>query len=168
MRKANTGWCSSTALGSTEQAFLHTFIRRQTMGNRAVITFDTTPSAPCIYLHWNGGRASIEAFLHAAKLLQITAPDDLPLGEAKTWAMDRLAELLAKRFFLCDVGTTVYRTTYGNADTDNHDNGVFVVDIYWDIVRRLFQQYPDELDALKTAEICDTIVSAERQAQEAA
>jgi hypothetical protein len=138
------------------------------MGNRAVITFDTHDKAPCIYLHWNGGRASVEAFLHAAKLLQITLPDDLPLGEAKTWAMDRLAELLAKRFFLCSVGTTIYRTTYGDADCDNGDNGVFIVDIYWDIVGRLFQPYPDELDALKTAEICDTIVAAERQAQEAA
>lgn len=138
------------------------------MGNRAVITFDTHDEAPCIYLHWNGGRASVEAFLHAAKLLQITLPDDLPLGKAKTWAMDRLAQLLAHRFFGCEVGTTVYRTTYGRADTDNWDNGVYIVDIYWDIVGRLFQPYPDELDALKTAEICDTIVAAERQAQEAA
>lgn len=138
------------------------------MGNRAVITFDTHDKAPCIYLHWNGGRSSVEAFLHAAKLLQITLPDDLPLGEAKAWAMDRLAQLLAHRFFGCEVGTTVYRTTYGRADTDNWDNGVYIVDIYWDIVGRLFQRYPDELDALKTAEICDTIVAAERQAQEAA
>jgi len=138
------------------------------MGNRAVITFDTHDKAPCIYLHWNGGRASVEAFLHAAKLLQITLPDDLPLGEAKTWAMDRLAQLLAHRFFGCEVGTTVYRTTYGRADTDNWDNGVYIVDIYWDIVGRRFQRHPDELDALKTAEICDTIVAAERQAQEAA
>lgn len=138
------------------------------MGNRAVITFDTTPSAPCIYLHWNGGRASIEGFLHAAKLLGITLPDDLPLSEAKTWAMDRLAELLAKRFFLCEVGTTVYRETYGRADTDNYDNGVYIVDIYWDIVGRRFQRHPDERNALKTAEICDLIVAAERQSQEAA
>jgi hypothetical protein len=138
------------------------------MGNRAVITFDTHDKAPCIYLHRNGGRASVEAFLHAAKLLQITLPDDLPLGEAKTWAMDRLAQLLAHRFFGCEVGTTVYRTTYGRADTDNWDNGVYIVDIYWDIVGRRFQRHPDELDALKTAEICDTIVAAERQAQEAA
>lgn len=138
------------------------------MGNRAVITFDTHDKAPCIYLHWNGGRASVEAFLHAAKLLQITLPDDLPLGEAKAWAMDRLAQLLARRFFGCEVGTTVYRTTYGRADTDNWDNGVYIVDIYWDIVGRRFQRHPDELDALKTAEICDTIVAAEKQAQEAA
>jgi hypothetical protein len=138
------------------------------MGNRAVLTFDTKHDSPCIYLHWNGGRASVEAFLHAARLLQITLPDDLPLGEAKAWAMDRLAQLLAHRFFGCEVGTTVYRTTYGRADTDNWDNGVYIVDIYWDIVGRRFQRHPDELDALKTAEICDTIVAAERQAQEAA
>jgi len=39
------------------------------MGNRAVITFATYTNAPAIYLHWNGGRASVEGFLSAARQL---------------------------------------------------------------------------------------------------
>ena len=35
------------------------------MGNRAVIEFENTNMG--IYLHWNGGRDSIEPLLHVAK-----------------------------------------------------------------------------------------------------
>ena len=41
------------------------------MGNRAVITASTAPDAPSIYLHWNGGRDSVEGFLKAARDLSI-------------------------------------------------------------------------------------------------
>jgi len=38
------------------------------MGNRAVVCFDEyNDDAIGIYLHWNGGRDSVEAFLMAAK-----------------------------------------------------------------------------------------------------
>ena len=41
------------------------------MGNRAVITFDSAHKASgiAIYVHWNGGRDSIEAFLKATRIL---------------------------------------------------------------------------------------------------
>ena len=51
------------------------------MGNRAIIAlvdsdFDTGDlDAPAIYLHWNGGRASVQAFLNVAKKLEIRAED---------------------------------------------------------------------------------------------
>ena len=48
------------------------------MGNRAVLQFkhrnqynNKVETLPSIYLHWNGGRASVEAFLDVAKKLNI-------------------------------------------------------------------------------------------------
>jgi len=53
------------------------------MGNRAVITQSTADSAPAIYLHWNGGRASIDGFLQAARVAGLYGDDPL--------IMDKLA-----------------------------------------------------------------------------
>jgi hypothetical protein len=52
------------------------------MGNRALLTFSTEPTAPAIYLHWNGGRASVLGFLKAARQLGITADNDEELMRA--------------------------------------------------------------------------------------
>jgi len=123
------------------------------MGNRAVITFDTTDTAPCIYLHWNGGRASVEGFLDAAKRLNMATDDHVQF-------MDDFAALLAKHFFECEVGMTVYRELYGEADTDNWDNGTFVIDGKLAIVRRLFTRGGEEVNAEKTKHISDQIYFA--------
>lgn len=120
------------------------------MGNRAVITFKTHPTAPCIYLHWNGGRASVEGFLRAAKALGIE-------GDHRE-RMDALADVLARAFFKNPVGMNVYREEYGNADTDNWDNGVYVIDDDWEIVDRLFKRRGEEIDRKKTREIAGSII----------
>jgi hypothetical protein len=129
------------------------------MGNRAVITFDTHDKAPCIYLHWNGGRASVDAFLAAAKHQGITLPDDMSITQAKIHAMDALAKMIAERFFNCEVGVNVYRQEYGKSDRDNWDNGTYVIDPYWDITQRLFQRNPEEVDATKSMDIYNTIIN---------
>lgn len=52
------------------------------MGNRATIT--TAPfnrENACIYVHWNGGRASIAGLCNAAKELGYRAPSGGSLGE---------------------------------------------------------------------------------------
>ena len=50
------------------------------MGNRAVISTEVegVPKkySPSIYLHWNGGRPSVEAFLKCAKILGIRLGDN--------------------------------------------------------------------------------------------
>lgn len=120
------------------------------MGNRAVITFQRHVTAPCIYLHWNGGRESVEAFLEVAKRLNLK-------GDHRT-RMDVLAEVLAKSFFKTKVGETIYREDYGKADADNWDNGVYVINDDWEIIDRLFKRYPDEPDAAKTQQIIDAIL----------
>lgn len=106
------------------------------MGNRAVITQSTSNDAPCIYLHWNGGADSVKGFLAAAKVFDI---EGTPAEQ-----MDQLAELLAKHFFHTEVGMTVYRYEYGRADTDNGDNGVYVINNKWDLIDRLYMKYPEQ------------------------
>lgn len=121
------------------------------MGNRAILTFGKSEISPCIYLHWNGGRASVEGFLAAATTLNIAANGNY------TTRMDELAELIAKDFFDGEVGLTVYRQSYGDSDTDNGDNGVYVLDTGLNIVGREFAAM-EEVDAEKTATITDTII----------
>jgi len=106
------------------------------MGNRAVITQSTASNAPCIYLHWNGGADSVKGFLAVAKTFDISG--------SPTEQMDILAELLAKHFFKCKVGLTVYRQEYGRSDTDNGDNGVYVVNSKWDLIDRIHAPYTEQ------------------------
>lgn len=121
------------------------------MGNRAVITASTAPNAPSIYLHWNGGRASVEGFLQAARHLSIRGTD------AATF--DRIAELVATHFFGCEVGMTVYREPFGRTDSDNWDNGTYLIDVDLQIVGRKFQrQREEEVNPGKTRGIFEHIV----------
>ena len=60
------------------------------MGNRAVIT--TTQKKIGLYLHWNGGRDSIEAFLKYCELQQFTSPEKDFYG----WA--RLSQIISNFF----------------------------------------------------------------------
>jgi hypothetical protein len=126
------------------------------MGNRAVITFSENKASPCIYLHWNGGRASVEAFIKAAKHLGLHVCKN-EYEEYKV--MDLLAEMIATHFFATEVGMTVYRHEYGSADTDNWDNGVYVLDSNLNIRKRLFKRSGEEIDSEKTFAIFENIVS---------
>lgn len=124
------------------------------MGNRAVITFSKADSAPCIYLHWNGGRASVEAFLKAARELGLRRID----GQNQTQVMDELATMIGRQFFGHDIGMTVYRESYGQADKDNWDNGVYVLDREMHICGRQFCRHGEEVDAEKTQAIYQQII----------
>ena len=110
------------------------------MGNRAVIAFKTTESSlasipedyrPCIYLHWNGSRDSIEAFLQTAKDNGI---------RSGSYGIARLTQLIANY-----IGGTlsIGVTCYCLADKDNYDNGVYWIDDNFNIVGREYQQRPD-------------------------
>lgn len=101
------------------------------MGNRAVIT--TKRNWQCggvgIYLHWNGGRDSVEAFLKYCELKGYRAPDkDGPYG------MARLCQVIANFFGgTTDIGIgSVY-----DLDCNNYDNGVYIID-GWEIVDRKY------------------------------
>jgi hypothetical protein len=126
------------------------------MGNRAVITFSTYTNAPAIYLHWNGGRASVEGFLSAARQLGLR---HARTPQAQTDALDQLAEMLARYYFRCDVGMNVYRLHYAGSDRDNGDNGTYVIGRDLTITERLFKPRAEEINHVKTAAIIEQLTA---------
>lgn len=96
------------------------------MGNRAVIT--TEDKQIGIYLHWNGGRDSVEAFLMYCKIKGYRAPD----GDNYGWA--RLCQVIGNYL---GGGLSIGIDIYNKLDTDNGDNGVYIIRD-WDIVGREF------------------------------
>ncbi len=90
------------------------------MGNRAVIVFDEfnpESEAAAIYVHWNGGRDSIEGYLKATRILMGDR-----LGD-EAYARARLFQVIGIFMGGClsfGMGTTRSLTGQG-------DNGVFIV-----------------------------------------
>lgn len=98
------------------------------MGNRAVITNSKRQIG--IYLHWNGGPESICAFLTYAKAYGIRTPE----GDSQ-YCFARLTQIIGNFFGgTCSVGIDVYE----HLDTDNGDNGVYIVDNEFNVPVRLF------------------------------
>lgn len=105
------------------------------MGNRAVITTsrdnDVSMSNDIgIYLHWNGGRDSVEAFLEYCKRRGFRSPDQDCYG----WA--RLCQVIAN-FFWGDLSIGIDKCC--NLDCDNWNNGVYIIK-NWEIVGRQYFQ----------------------------
>ena len=96
------------------------------MGNRAVIT--TPEKRIGVYLHWNGGRDSVEAFLTYCRLKGYRDPAEDCYG----WAY--LCQVITNYF---GDGLSVGIDRYENLDRDNGDNGVYVVKD-WRIVKRIY------------------------------
>lgn len=98
------------------------------MGNRAVICtkdgFENNGLG--IYLHWNGGRDSVEAFLKYCELKQYRTPDKDNYG----WA--RLCQVIGNFF---GGALSVGIDTVDKLDCDNWDNGVYIIK-GWKIVDR--------------------------------
>ena len=100
------------------------------MGNRAVIAFvaddGTQDKDLClgIYLHWNGGRDSVEGFLEYAKKQGLRSGD---------YGVARLCQIIGNTFGgTLSLGVDVVR----NLDYDNFDNGLYWVDKEFNIVGR--------------------------------
>lgn len=103
------------------------------MGNRAVITtskaLDVSKSRELgIYLHWNGGRDSVEPFLKYCELKGYRPPSQDCYG----WA--RLCQVIGNFF---GGSTSIGIDTCNKLDCDNWDNGVYIID-GWEIVGRQF------------------------------
>lgn len=98
------------------------------MGNRAVIT--TPEKKTSIYLHWNGGRDSVEALLEYCKAVGFRSPK-----EDVSYGLARLTQVVTnyQGSNLISVGIG----DYDELDTNNGDNGVYIID-GWDIVGREF------------------------------
>ena len=107
------------------------------MGNRAVIAFKqkhiSKEQSPAIYLHWNGGRDSVEAFLKASEIIGIRWGDP-------SYACARLSQIIGN-WMRGNLSLGV--SAYSNLDTDNGDNGVFWIE-GGKIVGREFVQYAEQ------------------------
>ncbi len=103
------------------------------MGNRAVITASKSRHVAGskdlgVYLHWNGGRDSVEAFLKYCELLGLRAPDRDNYGYAGLVRVvsNYFADGLSVGIDRCEV-----------LDCDNWDNGVYIIE-GWQIVGRQY------------------------------
>lgn len=102
------------------------------MGNRAVITTKNNfeNNGVGVYLHWNGGRDSVEAFLKYCELKGYRSPSSDCYG----WA--RLCQVIGNFF---GGSTSIGIDIVERLDCDNWDNGVYIID-GWEIVdRRYFE-----------------------------
>lgn len=101
------------------------------MGNRAVITAsNSTTKGIGIYLHWNGGIESVQAFLDVAKARGFRDPTS-----DESYGMARLCGLIHE-FFGVDQDTSLGIGTLEQLDCDNYDNGVYVIGEGWQIKSR--------------------------------
>ena len=127
------------------------------MGNRAVITTKANMdnNGVGVYLHWNGGRDSVRAFLKYCELKGYRAPSDDNYGWARLWQV-------IGNFF--GGSTSLGIDTVNNLDCNNWDNGVYLIE-GWEIVGRMYfegeeQDEYDLVGMLKT--INDSMPESER------
>ena len=109
------------------------------MGNRAVITtqeYITNSDAIGVYLHWNGGRDSVQAFLLYCKAKGYRPPEEDCYG----WA--RLCQVVGNYF---GGGLSLGIDACSRLDCDNWDNGVYITK-GWEIVDRRFSPEEEEQD----------------------
>jgi hypothetical protein len=109
------------------------------MGNRAVIAFvndkgEKDKNSVGIYLHWNGGRDSVEGFLAYAKKQGVRGNTD------SSYCVARLAQIIGNTFGgTLSVGVGIVK----NLDCDNYDNGVYWVKDF-EIVDREYKQRAEQ------------------------
>jgi hypothetical protein len=115
------------------------------MGNRAVLGFVGKGKASdinseskvkkmnAIYVHWNGGRDTIEPLLDVAR-----EQGKLRKGES---VMDRVYAI-GKKSDIWKEGTAFDKGKVGNLDYDNMDNGTYVIDDNFKIVARRWHGEP--------------------------
>jgi hypothetical protein len=100
------------------------------MGNRAVIKMEGQPAA--IYLHWHGSIDTVKPLLDVAKEYRLRGDD---------YGIARLTQMFGNV-----IGGTISLgvSTEDLLDTDNFDNGTYVIDEEFNIIRREFMHHPDE------------------------
>lgn len=98
------------------------------MGNRAVITTNRALTDLGLYVHWHGGKDSVEGFLTYCHLKKYPSPERDCYG----WAY--LAGVVSNFFgdgYSCGLDRA------DRLDCDNWDNGVYIIN-NWRIIDRLY------------------------------
>ena len=121
------------------------------MGNRAVITTKANMdnNGVGVYLHWNGGRDSVRAFLKYCELKGYRAPSEDNYG----WA--RLCQVIGNFF---GGSTSLGIDTVNNLDCNNWDNGVYLIEGR-ELAGRLYfdgeeQDYYELIKMLRSIHVC--------------
>ena len=130
------------------------------MGNRAVITTEEnfgTQKGLGLYLHWNGGRDSVEGFLEYCRLRSFRCPERDDYG----WA--RLCQVVGN--FLGADGCSVGIDEISRLDQDNGDNGVYLIKD-WSIVGRKFYNADAEQDCYSLHEFLYALDECQPESQQ--
>ena len=120
------------------------------MGNRAVITtkHNFENNGIGVYVHWNGGRDSVEAFLEYCKRKGYASPTmDNSYGFA--YLVTTIGNFFGSGYSL---GVDVV----SRLDCDNWDNGVYIIDD-WNIVDRKYFENGIEQDEYDLEEMVNAI-----------
>ena len=117
------------------------------MGDRAVITTEDKDLG--LYLHWDGERRFVDAFLAYCKAMDYRPPEDDDYGWARlTQTVMNCGDLMK----LCQVisnwfgadGLSIGLNKYSELDTKNGDNGVYIISD-WKIVKRMYKTCRESL-----------------------
>lgn len=121
------------------------------MGNRATLKFKDEANQPNIYLHWNGGRASVEAFLNVAKAMEL---------RADSYGVARMCQIVGNFF-----GGNLSLGCSNNLG-DYSDNGIYLIKDF-EIVGRENFDGEEEIDEEKTKSMTNFILDLHKKIDEA-
>ena len=121
------------------------------MGNRAILKFIDERDQPSIYLHWNGGRASVQAFLNVAKAMEL---------RADSYGVARMCQIVGNFF-----GGNLSLGCSNNLG-DYSDNGIYLIKDF-EIVGRENFDGEEEIDEEKTKTMTDFILDLHKKIDEA-
>jgi len=121
------------------------------MGNRATLKFKDEANQPNIYLHWNGGRASVEAFLNVAKAMEL---------RADSYGVARMCQIVGNFF-----GGNLSLGCSNNLG-DYSDNGIYLIKDFEIVGREKFDG-EEEIDEEKTKSITHFILDLHKKLDEA-
>ena len=121
------------------------------MGNRATLKFKDEANQPNIYLHWYGGRASVQAFLNVAKVMEL---------RADSYGVARMCQVVGNFF-----GGNLSLGCSNNLG-DYSDNGIYIIKDF-EIVDRENFDGKEEIDEEKTKSVTDFILDLHKKLDEA-
>jgi hypothetical protein len=121
------------------------------MGNRAVLKFMDDNDQPTIYLHWNGGRASVQAFLNVAKEMNL---------RADSYGVARMCQIIGN-FFGGNLSLGCNKKAFSCGD-----NGIYLIKNF-EIVGREDFKGAEELDEEATKLMTDYLLDLNKKIDEA-
>lgn len=114
------------------------------MGNRAVIT--TEDEEWGLYTHTHGNRGFVDGALNYARM------------KYPEWAGPCGRLRILRDIFQNVAGEGgLILGGYTRLDRDNGDNGVYIINSYWEIIGRKYTQYPEESEAYNLLEVMKEI-----------